>query len=90
MTRAPSAEEPCVAKVTSTVLKASGGGDPFAEPNRAGMRWSLEGAQAMLDLRSIHISGQWDEFTAHRIRKETERLYPHAHRHPRPRLSLVA
>jgi hypothetical protein len=40
---------------------------------RAGMRWSLEGAQAMLDLRSIHISGQWDEFTAHRIRKETAR-----------------
>ncbi len=24
---------------------------------RAGMRWSLDGAQAMLDLRSIHISG---------------------------------
>jgi hypothetical protein len=90
MTRAPSAEEPCVAKVTSTVLKASGGGDPFAEPNRAGMRWSLEGAQAMLDLRSIHISGQWDEFTAHRIRKETERLYPHVHSRSRPQLSLVA
>ena len=34
MTRVPSIEEPCVAKVTSTVLKASGGGDPFAEPNR--------------------------------------------------------
>ena len=90
MTRAPSAEEPCVAKVTSTVLKASGGGDPFAEPNRAGMRWSLEGAQALLDLRRIHISGQWDEFTAHRIRKETERLYPHGRRHPRPQLPLVA
>lgn len=39
---------------------------------RAGMRWSPEGAPAMLDLRSIHISGQWDEFTAHRIRKETD------------------
>ncbi len=35
MTRAPLTEEPCVAKVTSTVLKASGGGDPFAEPNQA-------------------------------------------------------
>ena len=45
---------------------------------RAGMRRSLEGAQARLDLRRIHISGPWDEFTAHRIRKETERLYPHA------------
>ena len=57
---------------------------------RAGMRWSLEGAQAMLDLRSLHISGQWDEFTAHRIRKETERLYPHARTQPRPRLPLAA
>jgi hypothetical protein len=44
----------------------------------------------MLDLRSIHISGQWDEFTARRIRKETERLYPRVHRQPRPRLSLFA
>jgi hypothetical protein len=33
MTRASSTEEPCAAKVASTVLKASGGGDPFAEPN---------------------------------------------------------
>ena len=33
MTRAPSTEEPCAAKVASTVLKASEGGDPFAEPN---------------------------------------------------------
>ncbi len=49
----------------------------------AGRRWSPEGAQARLDLRSLRLSGQWDEFTAHRIRKETERLYPHARRHPR-------
>ena len=33
MTRAPSTEEPCAAKVASTVLKANGGGDPFVEPN---------------------------------------------------------
>jgi hypothetical protein len=57
---------------------------------RAGMRRSLEGAQSMLHPRSIHISGQWDEFTAQRIRKDTERLYPHARRHPRPRLPIVA
>ena len=41
MTRAPLTEEPCVAKVTSTVLKASGGGDPFAEPNRALRHWVI-------------------------------------------------
>jgi hypothetical protein len=35
MTRAPSTEEPCAAKVSSTVLKTSGRGDPLAEFNRA-------------------------------------------------------
>ena len=44
---------------------------------RAGMRWSIEGAQAMLDVRSIHLNGQWDEFTAYRRKKEKEKLYPY-------------
>lgn len=35
MKRAPSIEEPCAANVACTVLKASEGGDPFAESNRA-------------------------------------------------------
>ena len=45
---------------------------------RAGMQWVMEGAQAMLDLRSIHLGDQWNEFQAFRIRQENERLYPHA------------
>lgn len=45
---------------------------------RAGMQWVLQGAQAMLDLRSIHLGNQWDEFQAFRIEKEKKRLYPHA------------
>lgn len=44
---------------------------------RAGMHWTLPGAQAMLDVRSIHVSGLWDEYQAERIQRETERLYPH-------------
>ncbi len=32
---------------------------------RAGIRWSIEGAQAMLDVRSIYLNGQWDEFTCY-------------------------
>lgn len=44
---------------------------------RAGMRWSMSGAQAMLDLRSTYINGDWDTFTEYRILKQTERLYPH-------------
>jgi hypothetical protein len=44
---------------------------------RAGMHWTLQGAQAMLDLRSVWIGGHWDTFQEQRIRDETERLYPH-------------
>src|SRR5205807_7397231 len=44
---------------------------------RAGMHWTLEGAQAVLDLRSVHISGQWETYQGYRIERETERLYPH-------------
>jgi hypothetical protein len=41
MTRALSTEEPCAINVARTVLKASGGGDPFAEPNRALRHWVI-------------------------------------------------
>ena len=43
---------------------------------RAGMRWMIDGAQAMLDLRSTYINDQWSAFQAYRIRIETKRLYP--------------
>jgi hypothetical protein len=46
---------------------------------RAGMHWTLEGAQAMLDLRSVWIGGCWEEFQQQRIERERERLYPHRH-----------
>jgi hypothetical protein len=44
---------------------------------RAGMHWTVPGAQAMLDVRSIYVSGLWDEYQKYRINKETEKLYPH-------------
>jgi hypothetical protein len=44
---------------------------------RAGMHWTLAGAQAMLNPRSIHLSSQWEAFQQHRIERATERLYPH-------------
>jgi hypothetical protein len=44
---------------------------------RAGMHWTVAGAQAMLDLRSVWISGQWEAFQKGRIERETDRLYPH-------------
>jgi hypothetical protein len=44
---------------------------------RAGRHWTVSGAPAMLDVRSIHVSGLWDEYPEYRIEGETERLYPH-------------
>ena len=43
---------------------------------RAGMHWTIPGAQAMLDVRSIYVSGHWEEYQSYRIERETARLYP--------------
>ena len=43
---------------------------------RSGMRWIMSGARAMLDMRCIHLSGLWEEFSAFRIQRESRRLYP--------------
>ena len=43
---------------------------------RAGMRWSVAGAQAMLDLRTTYVNGQWDEFQNYRIDQAKKRQYP--------------
>jgi hypothetical protein len=42
---------------------------------RSGMRWTVEGAQAMLHLRSIYLNGDWDEFIDYRIQAEQAGLY---------------
>lgn len=44
---------------------------------RAGMHWTVEGAQAMLNVRSVWLNGQWQEYQTYRIDCETRRLYPH-------------
>jgi hypothetical protein len=44
---------------------------------RAGMHWTIAGAQAMLDVRSIHISGLWEGYQEYRIAAEVQRLYPY-------------
>ncbi len=45
---------------------------------RAGMRWKITGAEAMLELRTIETNGDWDEFQTYRIDAENKRLYPHS------------
>lgn len=42
-----------------------------------GMRWRVEGAQAMLDLRAVFINGDWEQFQAYRIKREQRKLYPY-------------
>lgn len=44
----------------------------------SGMRWEIEGAQAILFLRAFHLNDQWDDFIAHRIQAEQETLYAQA------------
>lgn len=47
---------------------------------RSGMRWTINSAQAMLDVRSTYLNGDWDTFMRYRIESETQRLYPYRER----------
>ena len=42
---------------------------------QTGMRWMVQGAQAMLHLRAIYLNGQWEEFLNYRIEAEQAALY---------------
>jgi hypothetical protein len=56
---------------------------------RAGMHWTPVGAQAMLDVRSTYVNGDWEEYQAYRIRSETQRLYPHRDLVEGPQFSMA-
>lgn len=43
---------------------------------RSGMRWSLKGAEAMIQLRSLYLSGDLDDYWAFHLEQEHHRLYP--------------
>jgi hypothetical protein len=42
---------------------------------RAGMRWVMAGAQSMLALRGISLSGLWEDFIAFRIHEDLHQRY---------------
>lgn len=44
---------------------------------RSGMRWTLEGARSMLNLRAAHQSDHWRTFLNDHIAKETIKAHPH-------------
>lgn len=43
---------------------------------RSGMRWTIAGAQAMLQVRAIHVNGDWNDYQNFRIAKEQKALHP--------------
>jgi hypothetical protein len=42
---------------------------------QTGMRWTVEGAQAMLHVRALYLNAQWEDFQEHRVMQEQVRLY---------------
>ena len=42
---------------------------------QTGMRWTMEGAQAMLNVRALYLNDQWEECLEHRVEQEQTRLY---------------
>jgi hypothetical protein len=44
---------------------------------QTGMRWTVDGAQALLHLRALYLNGNWHAFVNHRIQQEQNRLYPY-------------
>jgi hypothetical protein len=58
---------------------------------RAGMHWTLSGAQALLNLRCVALNDEWEPFMNHYIHQETTRLYANIPiQPPSARLRLVA
>ncbi len=39
-----------------------------------GMRWSMSGAQKILDIRAINKNKDWDEYRKYYMKKEQERI----------------
>lgn len=45
---------------------------------RTGMRWQIDGAQAMLNTRTAYINGEWDDMIEERIQRQQVSLYAQA------------
>jgi hypothetical protein len=42
---------------------------------QAGMRWTVPGAQAILDLRAVRLNGDWDAYWCFHRQQQHQRLY---------------
>ena len=45
---------------------------------RSGMRWSTAGAEAMLKMRAVYLSGDIDEYWQFHVSQDQQRLHPNA------------
>jgi hypothetical protein len=43
---------------------------------RTGMRWTVDGAEAVIQLRATELSDDWDEYWQYHIETQRRRLYP--------------
>jgi len=43
---------------------------------QSGMRWVIQGAEAMLKLRAIYLSGDFDDYWAFHLQQDQKRLHP--------------
>jgi len=43
----------------------------------SGMRWSVSGAQSMLDLRCVYLNEDWRNFHDYRIKDRVRNMYPY-------------
>lgn len=50
---------------------------------RNGMRWTLQGAQDMLDIRAVKLNGHWDEFMAKYVSEQKIKLYADDYKYKR-------
>ena len=41
----------------------------------SGMRWTVRGAEAVLQLRALHLNGDWDAYWQHHMQREAERRF---------------
>ena len=44
----------------------------------SGMRWTVRGAEAVLQLRALHLNGDWDAYWQHHMQCESERRFGRA------------
>jgi len=69
--------EPSAAKPTWASPPRQGESAPAGAAEFVICDHTIEGAQAMLDMRSAYLNGAWDDFMRYRIAQATQRLYPY-------------